>query len=54
MRIRETTTTKNRENVEKLHAWSMKDVKEMEYVDQIHATMEIIISEMMLKTELAD
>lgn len=51
---RVTTTTRNRVNADNLHARIMKDVKEMEFADQMSAAMESIISEMMLKTEVAD
>jgi hypothetical protein len=40
-------------NADNLHARSMKDVKEMEFADQMTAAMENTILELM-KTEVAD
>jgi len=53
MPVRETTTTRNRVNADNLHARIMKDVKEMEFADQMSAAMESIILKLM-KAEVAD
>lgn len=46
---REPQTTINKENAHNLHARSTKDVNKMEFVDQIHANMASIISELRIE-----